>query len=285
MASKRGHSGCVYWPRRKGPFFLGDETFDQPEVSDELEHLASLGFDFARIVVPWAALQPEPERLRSSVIDRMILLLDAAADAGLVLHLTLLGQLGGTLFLPQWLLAMDPLAARRPAIPRVITNGWESLWEPANLYGRRPLVEAQQHVWGRLATHLGDHPALGALDAGAGGLLSAVPPANPDEALGWWDTLASGAQSEHLMYSDSLQLLFQAGAPSLAEWAASVKTLALSANPYGSADRARGGGCRLAALLGSPGTGPGGGRGRLRRARCADPPAGHPPGAAASGRR
>ncbi|MDQ4079042.1 MAG: hypothetical protein M3220_22715 [Chloroflexota bacterium] len=224
---------------------MADEgLFDEGEVRDELSHVADVGFDFVRVSLPWETLQPSATRLRTAVLDRLAALLDTAVDAELTVQLTLAGQLGGTLFLPRWMLATDPLATPRPTTRRVISEGWETMLKPGDLYGARDLLDGQRKVWSEITHNFAPHPALSELDLGAGGLLTSLPPKNEDEALHWWEVLEEAVQEagtvENLLYSDGPRLLMLHELPRLETWEATVGTLAVAASPTGNAT-ARGG--------------------------------------------
>lgn len=239
MSETAFRSGCAYWPRRKGPFFLASEfgawevgPFDRGEVQDELSHIADFGFGFVRVALPWEAAQPDALRLRTALLDRLVALLDAAQSAGLEVQLTLLGQLGGSLFVPDWTLARDPEAAGQPANARLISSGWETPWPLGNLYEDAALLRAQRYLWQEIAANLAAHPALVELELGAGGLLTAAPPARRDAAFEWWETVSEAATASDpalpLLYSDGPALLMQPGLPPLAEWQQAVGRLGLA---------------------------------------------------------
>jgi hypothetical protein len=240
-------SGCAYWPRRKGPFFLAGEfggwdvgAFDEGEILDELSHLAEVGFDFVRVALPWEAAQPDPARLRTALLDHLVAVLEAAGAAGLSVQLATLGQLGSTLFAPDWLLAREPETAGRPVQARLISNGWEAPWPLANLYENWNLLSGQRYLWLEIAANLASHPALAELDLGAGGLLTVAPPMHRDAPFGWWEQLAEAAASGPtlpLLYSDRAALLTRPGLPPLEEWQEATGALALSlAAPAAGAD-------------------------------------------------
>jgi hypothetical protein len=239
-------TGCFYWPRRGGPLFLAagydswsDERFDQGEIRDELGHVADVGFDFVRVLLPWDSLQPDPHRLRGALLDRLGLILDAAGAMGLAVQLTLAGQHGGTLLLPQWLLATDPLSARREASMRLISSGWEAPWSPGDLYMDQGLLSAQRYVWKEIARNFAAHPALAELDPGAGGLLSAISPGHAEDALRWLEAVAEAARESDpvlpLLYSDGAALLEQGSLPRLDSLRDAVDHLAVAATPAASA--------------------------------------------------
>lgn len=245
MKQERFLTGCRYWPRTKGPFFFAGGfgrwelgLWDVGEVRDELSHVADVGFDFVRVGLPWAELQPSRGLIRSALLNRLVLLLDAAEAAGLTVQLTILGQLGGTLFVPYWLLAMTPEMALNTAQKRVITEGSLWPWRLGNFYEDSSLLAGQTLFWGEMARHFGAHPALTEIDLSAGGLLSTLPPTHPDQAFRWWERLSECVAQEGVLalYSDGPELLMQSTnhVPRLHEWQATVGRLGIATTVMGS---------------------------------------------------
>lgn len=239
MAEETFRTGCRYWPRRKGPFFLAggvahwDATlWDRGEVRDELSHLADIGFDFVRIMLPWEALQPRADHLRPILLNRLVHLLDDIEAAGLTLQLTIAGQLAGTLFVPYWLLASQPDMMLHTPSQRVMTEDWLSPWPLGNIYEETPLLTGQRLLWQELTRHFAAHSALSELDLSAGGLLSLLSARNPEIAVQWWQMLAeqAGDGGLKLLYSDRAALLMQPTErfPYLHEWQETVGQLAIA---------------------------------------------------------
>jgi hypothetical protein len=232
--------GCTYWPRRKGPWFW-DERFDRGEVRGELEHLADLGCRVARVLLPWATFQPQPKLISSAAFDRFAQALDAAETAGIGLLPTLMvGQLGGTRFLPRWLLYVaagqgTALPERDPR-PRTLSEGWLYPGALQNFYEQPDLLTAQRFLIAELLGNFGAHPAVVGWDLGGGDLISAIPPRAPDAALSWLDhlgDLAREADPNHpLWYNGSTALLQWSSAPRLGELGSLVDRLALSVVPF-----------------------------------------------------
>lgn len=239
MKNETFRTGCRYWPRRKGPFFFAGgfgswelNLWDVGEVRDELSHIADIGFDFVRLALPWEVLQPSATRIRPALLNRLLLLLDAAEAAQLNVQLTLAGQLSGTLFIPYWLLATKPEMAFHTMQKRVITEDWVSPWPLGNFYQESSLLAGQRLFWREMTRHFAAHPALTEIDLSAGGLLSVVPPRNPEEAFRWWEALSESASEEEiiLLYSDSPALFMQSTnrVPRLHEWHGTVGQLAIA---------------------------------------------------------
>ncbi len=239
MAEQTFRTGCRYWPRRKGPFFLAGgvahwhaKLWDRGEVRDELSHIADIGFDFVRIMLPWEAIQPRADYLRPILLNRIVALLDDIDAAGLTAQFTIAGQLAGTLFVPYWLLASQPDMMFHTPSQRVMTEDWLSPWPLGNIYEEPPLLKGQRFLWQELTRHLAAHSALTEFDLSAGGLFSQLSARNPEIAVQWWQMLAEqiGDAGLNLLYSDSPALLMQSTErfPYLHEWQESVGQLAMA---------------------------------------------------------
>lgn len=225
-------TGCRYWSRRAGPFFFAD-GWDEGEIADELAHIGDVGFDFVCVALPWEAIQPTATLLRSPLLDRLEAFLERAQAAGLTVQLTLAGQVGGTLFLPRWLLATEPEAPRLTPQMRLISEGAALPWSLGNLYDEAALLNAQRHLWREVVRTFAPHPALTEVDLSAGDLLSAAPPRHPDEAFRWWEALreVAGNPVLTLLYTAGLAWLQPGSAPRLAAWRAAVGHVALATVP------------------------------------------------------
>lgn len=227
--------GCRFWPRRGGPFFLsgdsgGREGWDRGEVAAELAHVRDIGFDVVRVAVAWDRLQPEPDRLRASVVSRLESLLDLAADTGLQVDLTVAGRLGRTLVVPRWLLATDPDRAwRAPRLP-LLSEGWAAPLPLTDPYTDPHALSGQRHLWHEIDRLFGSHTALGRLDPGAGGLLTTVPPHRAADAAHWWRDITESV-TQPTGYGDGADLLRSTALPPLAEWVDQVGDLALALSP------------------------------------------------------
>lgn len=230
-------SGVRFWTRRGGAFFLvgGMATWDAAlwdtgEVRAELDHIADAGFTFVRVTVPWDVLQPDPARLRTPLLDRLITLLDGCTEAKLEVHLTVAGNLGGTCFVPRWVLPTEPMAdLLRPTL-RVVSEGWEAPLPLKNLYEQEAMLKAQAWLWGELTRHLAAHPAFGSLDIGFGGLLTILPPRHPEFALRWWERVRD-THADHTprwSYADSIAYFYQEGLPSLKSWCETVRDFSIA---------------------------------------------------------
>jgi Beta-galactosidase len=75
---------------------------DASVAAEDFAHMAQLGLDALRVFVPWARLQPQPERIDSDVLDRLVALIEQAQKHGLRVLPSLTGSLDGEDLLPRW---------------------------------------------------------------------------------------------------------------------------------------------------------------------------------------
>ncbi len=73
--------------------------------------MAQLGLDAVRVFVPWAELQPDPERVDADVLDRLEALIGYAHSAGLRILPALAGTLDGADLMPPWARSLPNLYA------------------------------------------------------------------------------------------------------------------------------------------------------------------------------
>ncbi|MCZ7568595.1 MAG: hypothetical protein M5U01_08390 [Ardenticatenaceae bacterium] len=232
--------GCTYWPRRRGPWFW-NEHFDRGEIRGELDHLADLGCELVRVLLPWALFQPQPALIARTAFDQFGQLLDTGEAARVSLVPVLfVGALGGIRFLPRWLLRVaasrgQALAEREPR-PRTISEGWLYAGAIQNFYEQRDLVNAQRFLIRELVGYFGPHPALAGWDLGGGDLITHIPPRAPEAALGWLEQLTTAAQEadpQHpCWYGGDSGLLLAPTAPRVHEISQIIDRLALSVVPF-----------------------------------------------------
>ena len=98
---KRFSLGVNYRPRDQ----------DVSAAAGDFEHMAQLGLDAVRVFVPWADLQPQPDRVDAGVLERLAGLIARAQGAGLRVLPALAGWLDGTDLLPSWTRTLTNLYA------------------------------------------------------------------------------------------------------------------------------------------------------------------------------
>lgn len=171
--------GLTYWPTRKGPFFW--DAYDHGEVTSEMAHIADLGCDFVRLLLPWETVQPQKNLIHTPALDTLGALLDAADDASIdVVPVLFVGHLFAHRFLPRWL--MEFAAGSRSPF-RTISDKWEHPGVVKNVYETRDLLDAQQMLIREIVGNFGQHPAIRAWDIGGNGFLTTTPPRDADAAL------------------------------------------------------------------------------------------------------
>src|SRR5690606_4555164 len=119
--------GINYWPARTA---LGRwSEFEPAEVATDFMRIAADGADSVRLFLTWEDFQPEPSRVDSGVIARLITTLDEAAKAGLAVMPTLFtGHMSGINWIPPW--ALDGQAGDERF--RVIAGGKIEGWRIAS---------------------------------------------------------------------------------------------------------------------------------------------------------
>jgi endo-1,4-beta-mannosidase len=153
--------GFNYWPRSSAMQMW--RRFDRAEVASDFARAAEFGFDCVRFFLTWDAFAPAPGTIDPAMLERLRLIADCAADAGLMIMPTLFcGHMSGVNWLPSW--SLDPLAASTRF--RTITERGESDRAAADFYARPELLDAQQLFARRAADTLRGHPALWAWDLG-----------------------------------------------------------------------------------------------------------------------
>jgi len=117
------------------------DRIDPATLGDDIARIADLGFDAIRFFIRWDELQPHPDTIDRAELDRVALIVDTAAAAGLRTLPTLTGTLGRRSCMPAW------------------TNALRDLY-------RGPLLDAQLRIATAVAERFRDHPAIVAWDIG-----------------------------------------------------------------------------------------------------------------------
>jgi endo-1,4-beta-mannosidase len=122
-------TGVNYWPRRSAMYMW--ERFDLDEIREDATRIRALGLDVVRFFLSWEAFQPAPDRMDPDLLDRLVAVMDAFADAGLRAMPTLFtGHMSGVNWLPVW--ALDPATPHGRF--RTIASGAESPYGVGVIY-------------------------------------------------------------------------------------------------------------------------------------------------------
>jgi endo-1,4-beta-mannosidase len=137
--------------------------FDPDEVDDDFLRISEGGFDSVRIFLTWEDFQPDPQRVDTDMLHRLVGVADAALERGLSLIPTLFtGHMSGVNWIPAWALeGSDPLGRFR-----VSSGGRMSTSALRNWYGDDQVREAQVRMASEAAAALAGHDALWAWDLG-----------------------------------------------------------------------------------------------------------------------
>jgi hypothetical protein len=77
----------------------------------DFARMADLGLDAVRVLLPWAELQTQPDRVDAAVLDRLAELIEAASRAGLRVLPALAGTIDGQNLMPAWAAGLTNLYA------------------------------------------------------------------------------------------------------------------------------------------------------------------------------
>lgn len=163
--------GINYWPRRSAMYMWRE--LDLAEVRDDMAHIAAMGFHTVRVFALTEDFLPAPARVDARMVDRLVQVASAAADAGLRIVPTLVViNMSGRMWWPGWML--------------------DSAGQPMNLYEGAAL-DAQALLVRTCAGALADHPALRALDL-TNEIDDAQRPPSRDAGRRWCTVLATAVR-------------------------------------------------------------------------------------------
>jgi endo-1,4-beta-mannosidase len=163
-------TGVNYWPRRKAMYWW--TAFDESEIADEFDVIASLGMDVVRIFLLWDDWQPAPGTVSQDRLNDFEKVCDVAAGRGLGLDVTFFtGHMSGPNWAPSWML--DGFASQHasPHVRQVVSGGrvvdigYRNMFhDPVSLAAERLLVETvvggfrdHEAIW---MWNLGNEPDL-----------------------------------------------------------------------------------------------------------------------------
>ena len=170
--------GINYWPRRSAMAMW--ERFDAGEVREDFARIAALGLDTVRFFLRWSDFQPSPDAMDAAMLERLAIVVDLAAAAGLRTMPTLFsGHMSGVNWLPSWTLDRATPHGRF----RTITERGESPYGIGDFYAG-PLLDAQVLFARAAGAALREHPAIVAWDLG-NEFSNLREPASPQAAAEW----------------------------------------------------------------------------------------------------
>jgi endo-1,4-beta-mannosidase len=113
--------GINYWPRRKAMYMWRE--FDLAAIRDEMAQIADMGFDTVR----WFALMqdflPRPDFVDPRMVERMVQVAGAVADAGLKSVPTVLTiNMSGVIWWPDWMIDANGNKANLYSDPSVLRS-------------------------------------------------------------------------------------------------------------------------------------------------------------------
>lgn len=171
--------GINYWPSTTAMGWWSN--FDRVEVEADFTRIAAAGFDSVRCFELWEAFQPEPDRVDTAMLERLVAVADAADRAGLGLMPTLFtGHMSGVDWIPAWALG----GTERDARFRVVSGGRVVNDGVRNWYADAGILDAQVRLAGESAAALAGHPAVWAWDLGNENSNCTIPP-DRDGARRW----------------------------------------------------------------------------------------------------
>ncbi len=95
--------GVNYWPQRRAMYMWRD--FDLGEVRNDMAHIASMGFDVARVFVLMEDFLPAPMTVSPKMLGHLVELSQAAKDAKVAVVPTLIVlNMSGRIWWPAWML-------------------------------------------------------------------------------------------------------------------------------------------------------------------------------------
>jgi endo-1,4-beta-mannosidase len=161
--------GINYWPRSSAMYMW--ENFDIGEVREDMTRIADMGFEVVRMFTRTKDFLPTPSTVDSTMVSRLVDVVAAAGDAGLmVVPTVIILNMSGSIWWPAWMLDAN-------GNPRDIFS------DPAMLRGQALLAQT-------IARALAGNPALRGFDL-ANEIDDAQFPKSREAASGWASILAS----------------------------------------------------------------------------------------------
>ena len=165
--------GINYWPRRRAMEMWRD--FALAEIVDEFAHIASMGFDTVRVMAMTRDFLTGPSSVSGTMVDRLVQVARAAADAGLGVVPTLVViNMSGRIWWPAWML--------------------DASGAPGDLFADPVVLQAQSLLATRCAQALAGGANLRAIDL-ANEIDDAQRPASRDAGRLWTSVLAEAIRN------------------------------------------------------------------------------------------
>ena len=147
--------------------------FDRNGINEDISIISDLGFSCVRISLLWEDFQPHPRNVPPIMLDRLVSVLQMAADNDLTVIPTLFtGHMNGLNWFPPWMLK----ASTEEHQLRVFSQNKVRSNKPRNPYSDPEVMEAQIFFLRELLSAVSGHPALFAWNLGNEPSLWAVPP-------------------------------------------------------------------------------------------------------------
>lgn len=164
--------GLNYWPRRRAMYMWRE--LDLIEIRNEMQHIAAMGFDVARLFLLTRDFIPAARTVDSAMVARLVDVCRIAADAGLQVMPTLLVlNMSGRIWWPDWMC--------------------DAQGQPGNLYEDPILVDTQVLLAESCARALAGSAAIRAIDL-ANEIDDAQRPRTREAAIGWTSRLTDAVR-------------------------------------------------------------------------------------------
>jgi endo-1,4-beta-mannosidase len=174
--------GVNYWPARSAMRMW--KEFDSGEVREDFARMAEFRLNPVRVFLLWEDFQPEPLRVNTKALDRLVRLCSHAADFKTGVWLTLFtGHMSGANWLPGWTLSPEG----EDTFFRIITGTKVSEISSTgvvNPYENPDLRRAQKKQIGETVSAIKGHPALWGWDLG-NEHSNVFRPADPEQGRSW----------------------------------------------------------------------------------------------------
>ena len=165
--------GVNYWPQKTAMFMWRD--FHKEVVDEDMEIVKALGLSCIRIYLLWEDFQPAPKTVPTVMLDRLVEVLDTAAEKNIKVVVTLFtGHVCTMNWLPPWMLLASTERGQYQvfSLEKVRSNTMR------NPYAEAEIMEAQIYFLMELTNAVSGHPALFSWDLGNAPSLWSVSPDN-----------------------------------------------------------------------------------------------------------